>query len=86
MHCNLKQQEQKFCLIEIFFFFLYKIFANYVEKMKNLFPWYVDEIKGIADGSNLPFEWVRCKSVFQHMKSFLNLVENGDLWFDMFFY
>jgi hypothetical protein len=35
-----------------------KIFDKYIQNQTKIFPWYVDEIRGIADGSNLPFEWV----------------------------
>lgn len=31
---------------------------TFVSKTNEKFPWYIDEMKGLADGCNLPFEYV----------------------------
>ncbi len=39
--------------------FFLKIFDEFLKNQTLNFPWYVDEIKGIADGSRIPFELVK---------------------------
>lgn len=34
------------------------ILNDYLNLIKKKFPWYIDEINGIADGSGLSFDWV----------------------------
>ena len=32
-------------------------------KISHLLPWYMDEMKGLADGSGIPFEQVNLKNI-----------------------
>ena len=35
-----------------------KVLYDYYNLINEKYPWYAEEIKGIADGSEISFEWV----------------------------
>lgn len=49
-----------------YFFLISKIVNGFRSRIEESFPWLIDEMQGIADGSQIPFDTVENKKIYEN--------------------